>query len=171
MTIYIVSGSRYATEDHFSTIEAAFLAVTGGRPLVKAKLVHGDAQGVDRLAAAVVEQWGWDVAEMPAQWQRCDDSISVELGGCPPRPHLKQGGARGTYCPYAGPRRNQLMLDTFPDADMALCFPGRDRGSKSGTGDFIDRAIRAGLIHMTFPLDLAHPQAPLFAAGAGHSPA
>lgn len=166
MSIIIVSGSRHATEDHFYVIEAALLAVSGGNVLRRAddgtkhRLVHGDAPGVDRLADAVVEQWGWDSIPFPADWQRCDGDLPGEAGGCPSRPHLRQG-RRGLYCPYAGPRRNQQMIDQYPHADMALAFPGRARGIRSGTGDFMDRAVRAGLQLHVFPLDLS-VQAPLF---------
>lgn len=168
MTVIIVSGSRHATSEHRPVIAGALARF---RPVVPSDpspvtLVHGDARGVDRIAAALVTTWGWDVVAYPADWARCDDTIPVSRGGCPPRPHLRHG-ARGTYCPYAGHRRNQLMLDTHPGA-IAACFPACDTGTSSGTGDFIDRAIRSGIRFEVRPLHIVRAQQPL--PVAAHSP-
>lgn len=66
-------------------------------------LVHGDARGADRIAAAIGRAWRFRIEACPAQWQR--------LG-------------RG-----AGPIRNQAMCDL--GADVALAFPiGSSRGTR-----------------------------------------
>lgn len=79
-------------------------------------LVHGDAQGADRMAGAWASERGVPVKTYPvtqADW--------------------KQHGHA------AGPRRNQIMLDeTKPDC--VLAFPGGP-----GTGDMIRRAQKAGV--------------------------
>lgn len=151
--VLIVSGSRHATDEHRGIIGAGLLAAVNGEPHAKATLlVHGAARGVDTIAAQVAkDHWAWDVEPFPAKWHLCDTTTHVELGGCPQRPHLKNRGGR-TYCPFAGFRRNQAMLDAYPDAAAVLCFPSETGGVKSGTGDFIDRAIRAGFDFSVHPL-------------------
>jgi hypothetical protein len=160
--IIIVSGTRHAAVSEYPEIETR---LGQWRRHGNVTLVHGDATGVDRIAANIAAGWGWIAVAMPADWQTCNDGIARDLGGCPPSPHLATRHGR-TYCPYAGHRRNQLMLDRHPDADLAVCFPAADGGTKSGTGDFIDRAIRAGLPHQTFPLRVQRPDMrPLLPAG------
>lgn len=59
-------------------------------------LVHGDARGADRTAAAIGESLGFNVERWPADWN-----------------------AHGKA---AGPIRNQQMLDA--GADLVVAFPG-----------------------------------------------
>lgn len=153
--IIIVSGSRWA--GYQQRREIATRLVAWDRCDGQVTLVHGDADGVDRIAAGIAEDWGWKVTPVPAKWDRCEPDMPEELGGCPPRPHLRSKVPGRWYCPFAGPRRNQLMLDAHPDAEIGLCFPAVDSGVKSGTGDFIDRAIRAGLPIKAFPLRVVRP--------------
>ena len=61
-------------------------------------LVHGDAPGVDRFAAALWQRWGWPVEAHPADWK-----------------------GRGKA---AGPERNQRMVDA--GADVCAACPGPD---------------------------------------------
>lgn len=154
MTLIIVSGTRHATAEHRPEIE---LRLSQWRLDAGVELVEGDAYGVDRIAAAIAAGWGWQVVSMPARWQTCDDTIPEVLGGCPQRPHLRTRNGR-TYCPFAGHRRNQRMLDEHPEAAAAVCFPAVGSGVKSGTGDFIDRAIKAGLPVQVFPLHVRRPE-------------
>ena len=80
----------------------------------------------------------------PAAWSECDLTVPEELGGCPDWPHRKpHRNGRGSYCPRAGYRRNQRLVDLVPRAELVVAFPDQ-RGDKSGTGDLIRRARRAG---------------------------
>ena len=105
------------------------------------EVVHGAASaGADALAASWVARWsrrGWPVSAdpHPANW-------SGPCGpppGCRPghRPQRKGGG--GEYCPYAGHRRNGLMIESGIHACAAFW-----RNGSSGTKDCFERAERAG---------------------------
>lgn len=124
----------------------------GGRLVV----VHGAALGgADHLAAGWVAKWrgrGYpvDMEAHPARW-----SAPCEPDGVPP---CKQGTSRfphrhsrsdgTTYCPMAGHRRNQHMVDTRP-----LVCAAFSRNSSSGTRDCVKRARRARipLLQITWP--------------------
>jgi hypothetical protein len=78
-------------------------------------VVHGDARGLDRVAARVAIALGWPTPEAhPADWDR--------------------------HGPPAGGRRNQLMVDL--GADVCLAFPGP---TSTGTWDCVRRARAAGI--------------------------
>lgn len=166
MITLIVSGSRWATDAHAPHIEDRLAFAAGLHRSDAGRLVHGGARGVDTIAAGIARRWGWEPIVVPADWQTCDADLPPELGGCPGRPHLRVKAGR-TYCPLAGHRRNQRMIREYGDnATWAVCFPAIGGGTGSGTGDFIDRAIRAGLPHLTFPLDAVRPdQGALFGGG------
>jgi predicted polyphosphate/ATP-dependent NAD kinase len=89
MRILVTGGRRYAN----ARIVAGALANFGGGQHV---LVHGGANGLDRIAAKIAAEWGWGVEEHPASW--------------------------ATYGRRAGPLRNQRMVDA--GADVLLAFPG-----------------------------------------------
>jgi hypothetical protein len=136
----IVSGSRYATqEQHIEVIGPVLLAVCR-RDL--GVLAHGDAAGVDRIAAGCARTWGWQVKPVPARWGECDLTVPEDRGGCPDWPHRKKRRDGRDYCPRAGWRRNQRLVDLTPRADVVVVFP--DQRRDSGTKDFIRRARRAG---------------------------
>jgi hypothetical protein len=137
----LVSGSRWATpEQHGQLVASALLAVCRRDAGV---LAHGDAAGVDRIAAAVAETIpGWKAYPVPALWAGCDLTVPVDLGGCPDWPHRKRRRDGASYCPRAGWRRNQRLVDLTPRADVVVTFP--DQRRDSGTKDFIRRARRAG---------------------------
>lgn len=79
-------------------------------------LMHGDANGADRLASSWAT-WGGQaktkIETFPAQWMK--------------------------YGFGAGPRRNQEMLDAGPD--LVVAFPGG-----RGTADMVRRARAAGVM-------------------------
>lgn len=97
-------------------------------------VVHGDCPtGAD----AMCKQWATDngLINEPhaADWSApCSES-------CPPT-HRKTSAKHGEYCPWAGHRRNQFMVDI--GADLVLAF---HRDNSRGTADCISRAKRAGL--------------------------
>lgn len=155
--IVLLSGSRHAGEAHWPTIEARLLTVVGD-PLGEHTLREGEAKGVDRIGARLAESWGWTVERFPAAWGRCAPNVPEELGGCPPRPHLRLRRG-GTYCPNAGPLRNQRMVDRQPRADVAACFPAVGCRGRSGTWDLAARAADAGIPVHLFPLAVDIPAA------------
>jgi len=158
MTIIIASGTRYAGEQHWAVIEAGLLSVVDN-PLDPHTLREGEADGVDRICARVAESWGWTVERVPAEWNRCAPDIPEELGGCPARPHLKIRRGGGHFCPFAGPRRNQNMVDRRPLADEVVSFPALGCRGRSGTWDLIHRAADAGIPIRVFPLLVTLPAA------------
>lgn len=94
----VVTGSR--TWDDLTTIVDTFMELqeefgtdmTPGQPPVQ--LIHGGAQGADALAARCALLMGWDVIEVPAEWDR--------------------------FGPSAGPKRNIAMLNMHPDLVVAF---------------------------------------------------
>ncbi|MGY5127376.1 DUF2493 domain-containing protein [Streptomyces nigrescens] len=95
-------------------------------------IVHGAADGADTLADLWARGQGLDVETHPADWDHCGPD-------CPPG-HLKTRARGGEYCPTAGPRRNQRMVDA--GADLVVAFP---LGRSTGTRDCMRRAEKAGL--------------------------
>ena len=84
-------------------------------------LIHGDAEGADRLAQTIVRDWratfggGWYIDRYPALWE--------------------------TYGKKAGPIRNAQMLD---EGKPGICLAFPLPGSK-GTWDMIRKANAAGI--------------------------
>lgn len=79
-------------------------------------LVHGDARGADRMAAAMVPEWGLIVEPWPANW----------------RDHGKS----------AGPIRNQRMVNS--GADIAVAFFVHGLPCR-GTHDCVAKLEAAGI--------------------------
>lgn len=124
----LVTGSRNWTDARLIHAALAQFAAPG------AVVVHGGAPGADTLAARAAADLGLTVEAHPADWVRC-------VPDCPPR-HRKTAPYpwHGTYCPAAGSRRNQAMVDL--GADVVLGFP---LGRSTGTRDCMRRAARAGI--------------------------
>lgn len=107
-------------------------------------LVHGNAKGADRLAAEYAKQVGWHVEPQHADWS--GDCVAECLRG-----HRRRN-RYGEYCPEAGHRRNQAMVDSQPDVVVAFW-----RDHSGGTKDCLRRAEKAGL-HIVVHHDCAcHP--------------
>lgn len=80
-------------------------------------ILHGDApKGADRFAREFAEKYNNPQHRYPADWER--------------------------FGKIAGPKRNQLMVDTKPD--YAIFFL---KGKSSGTKDCLARAVKAGIEH------------------------
>lgn len=91
-------------------------------------VIHGDADGADRLAQAWCDYQHVPTLRFPAFWS----DLSV------PGARLRFG-RYGAYNANAGPQRNQRMLDEGkPDAWLAM--PGQ-----TGTADMVRRCREAGL--------------------------
>lgn len=95
-------------------------------------LIHGDARGLDRMAADEAERRGWQIEEHPAQWD-------THTAACPPR-HLGE-----KTCKMAGHRRNHEMIAL--GADLVLSFPlgAENSGESKGTWGCTRAAMSAGL--------------------------
>jgi hypothetical protein len=116
MTRVIVCGSR--TWSDYATIlsEIAGLALELPPPLV---IVHGDAQGADRLAARAASSMNLRTEAHPAQW--------------------------GTYGKRAGPIRNKEMAAL--GAELVLAFwDGSSRGTRHMIREAERRAIEVRII-------------------------
>jgi hypothetical protein len=125
-------------------------AVTGGRTYHDAEaiehmllklsitdtMVHGDAHGADEACAEWWKMMGGKTEAHPADWR----------GPCGPecRPGHRRPNPPGAqimpadWCPAAGVRRNQEMLES--GIDFLVAFPGG-----RGTADMVARCRKAGL--------------------------
>lgn len=134
----LVTGSR-TWDDHQAIADALLNAWHDATQTVSEEVrfivVHGDCPtGAD----AIAKQWALDNGLIhqphPADWSApCPDD-------CLPTPHRKTSPKHGDYCPLAGHRRNQLMVDY--SADLVLAF---HRNNSRGTADCIRRAKKAGI--------------------------
>lgn len=128
----LVAGTRYATlGGHRAAVAQAIIwslvavAAKGDRVLV-----HGDAPGVDQIAADLAREWGWRVEPHRAEW--------------------------GLLGKAAGPRRNTVMVNA--DADLVVAFPAV--GTRSvGTWDLVTRAAAAGIRVDVRPIRVEVPHA------------
>ena len=77
-------------------------------------VIHGGAPGTDTLCGDTCTAAGIEFVAVPAAWKK--------------------------FKRAAGPIRNQLMLDLFPNIDLVLAFPGG-----TGTADMKKRAGKMGI--------------------------
>lgn len=98
-----------------------------------ATLVHGDNPRGDRHAAAMWTRLGGACHPMPADWDTCAPDCR------PGHRRARSLHPTSTYCPTAGHRRNQAMVDS----GVALLVPFT-LGSP-GTLDTVHRALTAGV--------------------------
>jgi hypothetical protein len=123
----LVTGSRRWND--VATIRDVLRAYAGTDTVI----VHGAANGADAIAEQVATSLGLKTERVAADWERCAPD-------CPPG-HLKQRRGDGRpYCPTAGFRRNQRMVDL--GAFMCHVFP---LGTSAGTRDCVRRAKAAGI--------------------------
>lgn len=97
------------------------------------ELMQGCAEGADTLGRQWAIRNGIAVRDRPADWE----------GPCGPecQPGHRRRNRRGTdYCPLAGHRRNQQMVDEGP-----VLFVAAHHQNSSGTADCIRRAEAAGI--------------------------
>jgi hypothetical protein len=96
-------------------------------------IVHGGADGADTLARLWAEGHGLQDEQYDAPWSApCAPQ-------CPPG-HRRKRARGGDYCPLAGHRRNQAMVDT--GADLCIAF---SHNNSTGTADCMRRATAAGI--------------------------
>lgn len=82
-------------------------------------LVHGDAKGLDTLAAQIAGSRGWKIEEHPARWRE-------HTTACPAS-HIDQ-----KTCKMAGHRRNHEMIAL--GADLVVAFPMGNESSGHSRG-------------------------------------
>lgn len=142
--IIVVTGSR--KWQHLGVVNRALLdaasacspigATPRSHPFRNMILHHGDAIGLDKLAAKQGKAFGMQVIPHAADWKNCSGDNCV-----PGHRLIRPDGT--SYCPTAGHLRNQLMVNLKPT--IVLAFPiGGAQGSR-GTFDCATRAQRADL--------------------------
>lgn len=121
----IIAGSRICKDE--SLIEEIILAGIQelGTPSV---ILHGGAEGVDKLSGKICKKLGYNVVVYNADWK--------DIKGKDPK-HIKQNKFGKYYC-LAGFDRNQKMADNA-DALISINF------GTNGTDDMESRARKAGL--------------------------
>lgn len=101
------------------------------------ELIHGCADGADMIGHRWAFRTGFLIRERPADWE----------GPCGRecQPGHRRRNRRGTeYCPLAGHRRNQQMVDEGPVLFVAAQVHG-----STGTADCMRRARAAGIpVHL-----------------------
>lgn len=97
-------------------------------------LVYGGASGADEYARLWATQaYAWKTERFEADWDReCDNRCTHG-----PRRKRRDGS---TFCPSAGPIRNQRMIDEG-QIELLIAFPGGN-----GTMDMIRRAKAAEVL-------------------------
>lgn len=125
----LVTGSRRWMDA--DRIEQVLKGIRAQAFFADALLVHGAARGVDQMAAAAWISFGGTALPFRAKWSQCGRE-------CPPNHQRVRNGGR--YCPTAGHRRNQRMVDA--GADLAIAF---SRDASTGCADCVRRAQAAGI--------------------------
>jgi hypothetical protein len=141
VTRILITGSRrWTNAAAISEAIEGYLRTIGawdewdGVPTDDVVIIHGAASGADRLAHEWALRHGLLTERYPARWEECAPT-------CRPT-HRKSRRADGApYCPTAGHRRNQKMIDV--GADVCLAFPIGT--AWSGTRDCMRRAEAAGI--------------------------
>lgn len=159
--IVLVTGSRYATaEEHGKVIRHALIWSAGARDgaFGDHELWDGAAGGIDKICHGMAhEDFGWETESFPAMWSVCSEDFVDPLGkvgSCDPYHRRKRSDGRTEYCPTAGFRRNQLMVDRLTRVEgrkVVVGFPIPALGSR-GTLDCLTRALHAGLPVISVPL-------------------
>lgn len=137
----IVSGTRHATITHRRIIRAVLQIEVEDQPQDMHRghtLIHGDAPGVDRLAADIARAWEWEIEPHPAAWTQ-------HTPDCPITDRHRRAN-----CLLAGPRRNAAMLAA--SADLVIAFPAIGSAGRGGTWDLIHRATDANVYTIIQPL-------------------
>lgn len=142
--LVIVSGPRGWPTDLGHRISAELIALRGNTDPADMTLIHGAAGGFDTIAAHAAAELGWTVDPIRADWAGpCDTTCKR---GC------RRQGAHGSYCPRAGHRRNQAMVDRRPGAavvGLMACIADRCHRPgihwTHGTEDCAKRILTAGI--------------------------
>lgn len=154
--VILGTGSRKLQDKEFvreSILEAVYACIPAGEVPYSFEGMafrHGDAPGFDKVAAREARELGMDIDRCPADWRNC-------CAQCRPG-HRKTRPDGSDFCPTAGHRRNQRMVDKLPRPTLVIACPvGGAQGSR-GTFDCAARADRAGLPVYWFEVDSAEPK-------------
>jgi hypothetical protein len=130
----LITGSRDWT--HYDAIAGVISAYRAEHENLI--VVIGDAQGADALALAAAASLGVEYEQWEAKWRECDENCWHKTG---------------SWCPLAGHRRNQQMVEAGADAcevfarDCAKPSCKRRRAHPShGTADCAGRAAKARIL-------------------------
>lgn len=133
MNVGVTGGRFYG---NFAKVKQTFEMLAVWNPV----LVYGGASGADEYARLWAEDplqaeqrpVKWKTKRFEADWEReCDNRCTHG-----PRRRRRDGS---TFCPSAGPIRNQAMVDY--GLDLLVAFPGNN-----GTTDMIRRAKAAEVL-------------------------
>jgi hypothetical protein len=103
-------------------------------------LVHGEAEGADKLSDRWAEQNGIQRVPFPARWSApCVDGV------CKPG-HRRPRRDGTTFCPAQGNYRNQRIVDHVkPHLPAVLLVAAFAQPHSTGTLDCLRRGIAAGI--------------------------
>ncbi|MET3172990.1 UNVERIFIED_ORG: hypothetical protein ABIB52_000818 [Arthrobacter sp. UYCu721] len=113
-------------------------------------LIHGDAKGLDSLAAQLAGSRGWKLESYPARWH--EHTAACPAWHLTPEPQ--------DTCKMAGHRRNHEMIAL--GADLVVAFPmgKEDSGQSKGTWGCARAALNAGLPTVVLWKDSFYPWGP-----------
>lgn len=103
-------------------------------------IVHGAADGGDTVMDQLARAWGMHVEPYPVtreEWNTC-------VPTCNPT-HRRRREDRSTFCPTAGTRRNQRMVNLHTTRPYACCLGFPIGAGWSGTRHCMTRADAAGI--------------------------
>ena len=142
--VILVTGSRnWVDED---TVHRALREQIEPHPPHDVIVRHGACPtGADAIADRLVRAFWPDAVldRRPADWDSCTVDCSILYGGWTHRKPKKVNdihhpGELRSYCPGAGPRRNQEMVDL--GADVCLAFPLRGGYGTIGCMKLVEQA-------------------------------
>lgn len=143
----LITGSRTWTNQSIIRNALTIARISRTGPNRRLVVVHGAAPGADTIAADLAEQVGLAVEAHPADWDTCHPRC--RLG------HRRHRRGGGDYCPTAGHRRNQAMVDL--GAAACLAFPV---GEARGTRHCMERAAAAGIPVLDYGAAAERPARP-----------
>lgn len=124
MRLVVTGGRAYSDTAH---IFATLSALHARQPITL--LIEGEADGLDKRAAAWARRNGVPVQPFPAPWDDIDHPDAV----------VRYSRSGKPYDVTSGTRRNQQMIDDGKP-DFGLVFPGG-----TGTADMRSRLVAAGI--------------------------
>lgn len=113
-------------------------------------LIHGDAKGLDSLAAQLAGSRGWKIEGYPARWR--EHTAACPASHFTPEPQ--------NTCKMAGHRRNHEMIAL--GADLVVAFPMGEEssGHSKGTWGCARAAMKAELPTVVLWKDSFYPWGP-----------
>lgn len=145
----LVFGSRTFADRDLIHLQLDALADSLG-PAERLYVINGFASGADRTA----DEWAsshdrGQPMRYPADWQNCDTAhhavpCPADGGAHRRRFHGAVRPAGDDYCPLAGHRRNQRMVDVARP-DLALGFVDKPLAESRGSADMHRRLLAAGV--------------------------